>query len=201
LNVKASYGLTSFDLPDFPVPDYQAHEELAAEIGKHAVTLFKDEDHLLPLYTDRPRILIVGPDRYWDFYPRLQAALLKVGLEPKFDYYSAPWYGQEPETRFLENIPKEAAYYDVTIVFTWQSHINNLFFKDYWQVKMVKDIRRTGTNLIVVAMRLPTDIVDFPQVSTYLATYGNNKWVMNALIDILVGNQEAQGKNPFPGLP
>jgi hypothetical protein len=57
-----------------------------------------------------------------------------------------------------------------------------------------------GGPLIVVAIRSPTDILEFPNVPTYLAMHGSTSGQTEALLDILLGKQAAQGVNPLPGL-
>jgi hypothetical protein len=66
---------------------------------------------------------------------------------------------------------------------------------------MVNGLIETGIPLIVVAMKSPTDIIDFPAVGTYLGTFGTNEGAMNRLLEVLVGSVEPAGRNPLPDLP
>ena len=42
----------------------------------------------------------------------------------------------------------------------------------------------------------PYDIKNYPEADTVLATYGLNRYVLQTAADIILGNQQAQGKLP-----
>jgi beta-N-acetylhexosaminidase len=200
LTIKAAYGLKDFTLPVLPEPDWNGNAELATQTALDAVTLLRDNEELIPLVTNQ-NILIVGPDRNWSFYQKLSEALFKHHITPKFDFYSNPYFGQPQETQYLTSIPQEAPHYDVTLVFTWNAHLNNLVFNNPWQIQLILNIQKSTSKLIVVALKSPTDYLDLPEVSTFLATYGTNNYLMNALIKILVGDYEPTAQFPLSVTP
>ena len=70
------------------------------------------------------------------------------------------------------------------------------------QVEFIRSLLKTGVPAIVVAMRLPYDLLAFPEAPTYLCTYGIQEPSMKALADALFGRQQITGRLPvsIPGL-
>jgi beta-N-acetylhexosaminidase len=198
LTLKAAWGLTEYHPVADPEPDWQANQTLAHQIGKRAVALLINDAELVPIPQAARRILIIGPEAEWEFYPLLEVALNQHGYETNLATFPPPWEGPVGQVEALDTLPGLAQYYDLTLVFTWQVHLNQLKYDDHWQAELVR--RLSGGPLIVVAIRSPTDILEFPNVPTYLAMYGSTSGQTEALLDTLLGRQEAVGINPLPGL-
>jgi len=65
------------------------------------------------------------------------------------------------------------------------------------QVRMVKQLASLmGKQLIVAAVRNPFDLMDFPEVSTYVCSYENKPLAMHSLAKVLMGIIVPQGKLP-----
>jgi len=200
LAAKAAAGQNSYPLPQPAAPDWAGNANLAYQVGYQAVTLLRDEANLLPLSGDS--VLLIGPPDAWGMYPRLEAALAQRGITNIARYiYSGPWNGAVAETGYLTSMPANAAYYDFTIVLTWQSHLNRLLYGDSFQPTLVNNLLATGRPVVVVALKSPVDILDFPSAPTYLATFGTTSGQIQALADILVGNADPVGTIPLTGLP
>jgi hypothetical protein len=65
----------------------------------------------------------------------------------------------------------------------------------------VNAILDNGYKPIVVALKSPTDILDFPSVPTYLASMGTTPGQLDGIIDVLIGAAEPSGLIPLPSLP
>lgn len=198
LTLKAAWELSEYRPVDEPEPNWQSNQALSHQIGKRAVTLLSDDAELVPIPQTVKRIMIIGPETEWEFYPVLEAALNQRGIETNLATYPPPWEGPVAQAEALDTLPGLSQYYDLTLVFTWQVHLNQLKYDDHWQAELVR--RLAGGPLIVVAIRSPTDILEFPNVPTYLMMYGSTSGQTEALLDILLGKQAAQGVNPLPGL-
>lgn len=199
LTLKAAWNLKTFPVRQAPQPDWQANSQLAQQIGRQAVARIRDNAGLVPIPQDVKRVLVIAPQSDWSLYPMLEKAFEERDIQSKFVYYSAPWEGAIEQRDYTQSLPKEAASYDLTLFFTWQAHINGLA-KDAWQGRMGKRLSRSGQKVIIIALRSPVDILDFPKVDTYLAMYGTTEGQFQALADILVGKQKAMGQNPIPQL-
>ncbi|UCF60762.1 MAG: hypothetical protein JSV37_13545, partial [Anaerolineaceae bacterium] len=115
--------------------------------------------------------------------------------------YSNPWSGPVPEVGYLESLPNQALYYDLILMLTWESHLNQFRYEDMWQMRLVEALIATGKPMIVVALKSPTDILDFREITTYLATFGTTRGQLQALADALVGDYTPSAQSPLPGIP
>jgi beta-N-acetylhexosaminidase len=201
LTVKAQWGLNSFQPNEAPQPDWTANNKLALQAGEQSVTLYRDQADLVPLPADQKRILIVGPVTDWPMYDPLVDWLAQHDYKTEFRYYSPPWEGAVTETDWLEHLPAEVEQYDFALVFTYQAHLNSITISDPWQVHLVNQLINAGLPTAVIALRSPTDLLDFSQVPTFIGTFGTNPGAMQGLWKILFGQAQARGTNPLPGLP
>jgi beta-N-acetylhexosaminidase len=201
LNVKAATELISFPLPETSTPDWEANRSTALEVGRKALALLKDETNLVPIPPELTTILVIGPTDGWGLYPLLTTSLHGNGFETYVVRYSNPWSGPVPEVGYLESLPNQALGYDLILMLTWESHLNQFRYDDVWQVKLVEALIATGKPMIVVALKSPTDIVDFPEITTYLATFGTTRGQLLALADALVGDYTPDAQSPLSGIP
>lgn len=201
LTVKFNHGLSTFSKDDEVSPDWQSNTNLAFEIGYSSVSLHKDDLGLLPLQNSAKSVLVVGPVDAWGLYPLLRSEFDRLGISYNILTYSNYWKGRIPETELIPLIPERAVGYDCVIVFTWDSHPNQFKFGDQFQSQLVKAVVDSGTQTMVVALKSPTDILDFPMIGTYLATMGTTRGQLHAMVNILVGDDAAAGKIPLPDLP
>jgi beta-N-acetylhexosaminidase len=130
----------------------------------------------------------------------LEAGLKERGITAKFVHYPPPWDGPVQADDLLASLPDRAADYDLVLFFTWQAHLNRLDNGDTWQADLVNRLEQLGAPLVVVAIKSPTDILEFPHIGTYLVMFGSTPGQEKALLDALTGQAEPVGKNPLPGL-
>jgi beta-N-acetylhexosaminidase len=200
LSIKIRQNLMSFPVSAGPEPDWKADKQLALDGERRSVALYKNESGLIPLSNNIRNILVIAPDPSWEFYQQLAKAFSAKGRKTKFVYYSSPWDGPVQEVEYLDTLPEQARDYDLTLVFTWQSHIYSKDHEDDWQIKLVQNLIKSQVPLIVVALKSPTDILDFPQVPVYISTIGTGPAQRQALIDTFFGDWTPVGKKPLPGL-
>jgi beta-N-acetylhexosaminidase len=201
LTVKYDRGLAAFPLAAAPSPDWENHQDLAYDIGYQAVSLYKDNMDQIPIPENIQDILIVGPADGWGLYPYLRTALNTRGLQYSILNFTGYWYGPVPETYFLQTVPARARENDLVIVFTWNAHLNRFMFNDTFQIDLVNALLDAGHQPIVIALKSPTDILEFPGVKTYLASMGTTRGQVHAIADILIGIAKPVGKIPLSDLP
>jgi beta-N-acetylhexosaminidase len=80
--------------------------------------------------------------------------------------------------------------YDLVIIGTIAAHMQP------GQAELVNRLNQTGKPLIAVAMRTPYDILAYPDVKTYLCTYGILEPSMQALARVLFGKRPCTGSLP-----
>jgi beta-N-acetylhexosaminidase len=201
LAVKAAWGMKSFPLSQVASPDWSSDARLASDIGYRAVTLYRDENRLIPIPSEVNNLLIIGPTDGWGLYSILGTALAESGYTYHVVTYSSPWNGRIPERSYLDTLPNQALSYDLILMFTWEAHLNRIRYGDDWQIELVNRLQATDPPMIVVALKSPTDILEFPQISTYVATYGTTGGQLHGLAEALVGRWQLVGQNPLPNLP
>jgi beta-N-acetylhexosaminidase len=200
LAAKVAWGLQAFPLTQAPTPDWDANRNDAFEIGYHAVVLLRNRDNFVPLSQTKRRILVVGPEDGWGLYPPLQTALNQAGFSSQLVTYSGPWNGPVPDTGYLSSLPAQAAKFDLVLVFTWEAHLNHVRYGDAFQGRLVNNLLDAHRPTMVVALKSPTDLLEFSRVSTYLETFGTTSGQIQGLVDALVGKFQPDGKNPLPEL-
>lgn len=201
LILKSENGLNSYPLVEVDEPDWAANRDLAFEIGYRAPIVYRDEAQLIPIPAEMKRIQIVGPEDGWGLYPVLVSRLEAYGFSPVVQTYTGPWKGNIPEWDFLNTLPASSENYDLTIVLTWEAHLNKIRYGDNWQPELVRRLQETGQLLVVVALKSPTDILEFQNIASYMATFGTKQGQIQALADILVGIKEPTGTDPLLQLP
>lgn len=198
--LKAAHGLADFPVPLPGAPDWKTNQRLAKQIGERAVALIKNEDGLTPIPANKRNILVIGPGEGWELYPMLRDAFTENGFKADFAPFPQPWEGKIKDRGLQGSLAAQANAYKLVLLFTWQAHLNRLTHDDTWQIELVDQLLKSGVPLIVVAIKSPTDILEFPEVGTYLAMFGTTLGQERALVDILVGRRTPMGLNPLPGL-
>jgi beta-N-acetylhexosaminidase len=161
------------------------HLAAAQQVARDSVTLVRDEDNLLPLTPERSILVI---------YPRggagLGQAMLAHAPEAALLQVS-----ERPTWRETIQAVDRARYADLVLVVT----SNVLKHPD--QGPFVQTLRMEKP-VIAVALDSPYDLLSYPEVSTYLATYGRAPVSMEALVDVLLGVEAPRGRLPveLPGL-
>lgn len=150
----------------------------AREIAARAVTLVRDGAGAVPLRTDRVRVLTLSEAGFagptlGQTLRRLRPSVEEVILAPDMPLDLGP--------------PGETA-----IVVT-----HSRGRPDPRAVEVVHRAHHThGDRLIVVAAGTPYDLAAFPQVSTYLATYGREPAMLEAAARMLAGEIPPRGRLP-----
>jgi beta-N-acetylhexosaminidase len=172
--------------------DWGANQALALEVSRRAVTVVRDSDGLVPLPGLWQRVLVVCPYGLG----RLTDPLAGSGISFDLVNYSAPRGSAVVEQTALREIPQWAAAYDGVIVCTWDAYLASVLYGDTSQIEMVTGLQRQGVPTIVVALRSPFDLLGFPDVRTYVATFGTTDGQLAGVGEVLVGQSEATGLAP-----
>nr|WP_085524798.1 glycoside hydrolase family 3 protein [Tuberibacillus sp. Marseille-P3662] len=160
----------------------EEHLAVADEIANQSITLVKNENNVLPL-KDNQELLVTGPSSAG---PELVSDLLnKKGLNAeKVTTNTSPTKAQ------IDQAVAKAQEADKVIVTTYTANTNRP------QQQLVNAIRATGKPVIVAAIRNPYDLMVFPKVDAYLATYGYRDVSIEALARVLTGEVNPTGKLP-----
>jgi beta-N-acetylhexosaminidase len=176
LRVKQQFGLLSPD-PRSLTPDRVGSPEykmISRDVARQAVTLVRDDAQLIPLTPDA-KLLVVETGAY-GLGKRLAATTMQVK--------------SQPTSGEIASVLNVAADGRVVIVATSDVAKNRA------QADLVNALLKTNSRVIVVATRSPYDLLALPNAPTYLAIYGANPPMLDALTEVLTGKVPARGKLP-----
>ncbi|MGW8145090.1 MAG: glycoside hydrolase family 3 N-terminal domain-containing protein [Anaerolineales bacterium] len=186
--------------PDLDVVGCTANRAVANEIAERSITLVRNEDGLLPL-TLKPeqRVAVIVPEPV-DLTPADTSSYVKLELaraiqnhHSNLDEYVISYAPSREEiTRTIDSIKK----YDLLVIGTLNA------FASPNQASFIRQALKLGLPTVVVALRLPYDLVEFPEARTYVCTYSILEPSMKALAKALFGEIDFQGQLPvsIPGL-
>jgi beta-N-acetylhexosaminidase len=170
------------------------HQALARELAERSITLVNNDANLLPLKlaTDA-KILVVAPTLE-DLTPADTSSYVKHTLAESIrELHPAVEEiitAHRPDSAEIGAVASKAEAFDLLIVGTIAAHMQPS------QAELVKRLSQTGKPLIAVAMRTPYDILAYPDVTTYVCTYGILEPSMRALGRVLFGALPCTGSLP-----
>ncbi|MGG1662968.1 glycoside hydrolase family 3 N-terminal domain-containing protein [Brevibacillus sp. NRS-1366] len=176
-----------------PSFDRDSHEKMAEETLSQAVTLVKNENQLLPIAKSIRQLGVVLPGVTTLTLAEDDQSLSEDLLAPLQKYCAVN--GQilsslDPLQSEVERIVTEVAKTEIVIVFTYNAHI----YKG--QALLVQRLKQSGKKVVAVALRNPYDLMEFPEVDTYLAVYDHGKKAIERIADVLFGKCQAVGQLP-----
>jgi beta-N-acetylhexosaminidase len=192
--------LANQSMPDLSVVRCAEHLRVADEIAEASITLVRDDAHLLPLQPSaEQRIAVIVPkpldltpaDTSSYVTPQLAAAIRNY--HPRVDEFIIPYAPQAADISALLEHVRE---YDLVVIGTLNA------YNQEGQSTMVRELLRTNIPTIIAALRLPYDLMAFPEAPTYLCTYSILEPSMRALAKTVFGQNQARGRLPvsIPGL-
>jgi beta-N-acetylhexosaminidase len=188
--------LAGFPQPDLSVVGCSEHRELADELARRSVTLVRNDAGLIPIKTPG-RVLVVMPqptdltpaDTSSRVEPGLAAAIRRRHPSANEVVVSAHPTGGE-----IEALVAQGSDHDLVIAGTIDANDD--------QTKLMRRLIDSGIGVIGVALRTPYDLAYFPELATYVCTYGIHPPSLNALTNALFGVAPFPGRLPvaIPGL-
>jgi beta-N-acetylhexosaminidase len=180
--------------PGFEVVGSADHLVVADEIAERSITLVRDHAKLLPLKLGaEKRVGVVIPqpvdltpaDTSSYITPKMATAM--QNYHPNIDEIIVPY---APEESDINRVIQQLSNYELIICGTLNA------FESPGQAKLVQRILLSGIPTIVVALRLPYDLVAFPEAPVYICTYSIQEPSMRALAKLLFGHLPFKGKLP-----
>lgn len=160
----------------------EEHLAKAEEIANKSITLVKNKNNVLPLTEDQ-NVFVVGPSAA---KPDLLSNLLnEKGFETNH-YNTDRWLTDEQ----IDQAVEKAQQADKIIVTTYTANTNSS------QQRLVDALLETDKPVVAAAIRNPYDLMVFPEVDGYLATYGYRDVSIEALARVVAGEVDPSGKLP-----
>ena len=190
--LKEKLGLLEGQATTTPLSQ-EAYKTALAHISDQAVTLVRDRSRLLPFTAGdavkKPTVCAVffAPSRFADQLLGLIQPFLEKGW--KVRSYNAALTPKEKDSRRAAQCAKGA---DLVILTSLQwadrTNIN--------QKNVINGLLTENKKVVLISTMSPYDIVQYPRASTVLATYGINKYVLNAAARIILGDLNPKGVMP-----
>ena len=187
--------------PPVSVVGAAEHRALAREIAARAVTVVRDDAHRLPLrIASTARVAAVRP-RLRNLTPADTSAYVECDLAAALREFSpaavdAIEYSSDPSDAEISTLCNQLKAYDVVILATVNA------FAQPGQAALVNALLERAIPTVVLALRMPYDLMRFPTAPTYLCTYSALEPSIQAAAAVLFGQTEPTGRLPvsIPGL-
>ena len=186
--------LAEYPQPDLSVVGCTEHQAVADAIAERSVTLVRDDANLLPLKLNPDQRVAVIIPKPLDLTPADTSSYVTPGLgKALFQYHSnvdefmLPY---APETDEIASLLERLHEYDMLIIGTINAYASPA------QADFVRQTLKLGIPSVVAALRLPYDLMVFPEAKTYVCTYSILEPSMWALAKGLFGEIGFKGRLP-----
>lgn len=203
LRAKARLGL--FDRPcvDAARADVivgcEEHRQISRMLAEKSVTLLRNGAGVIPIAPKaETKILVVSvePQKIGAAQDPVQSVdMLIRAVQAEHGRVTGKMLSLNPTPQEIATAVNMAANADVVVVGTCNAILYGR------QIELVRALRALGKTLVVVAMESPYDITEFPEVESYVCTYGCAYDAMAAAAKVIFGTLQATGKLPvrMPG--
>lgn len=179
----------------------EEHQQWAKEIADQSVTLVKEEKGVLPLNPNKKRVLYYPIESEQGVAYSVKAGVcdhFKELLEKEgFEVTTfVPPQGFEGKTPRQDEVTKE---YDYII------YLANMSTKSNQTTVRIEWAQPMGANCphylnsvptIFISVENPYHLLDVPRIKTFINAYNSNDYVLEAIIDKIMGRSEFKGVNP-----
>jgi beta-N-acetylhexosaminidase len=176
------------------------HRKVADEIAQGSITLVRDQAGILPLHLPPEKKVAVVFTTPMDLTPADTSSYviptLGSALRLHHPHVDEFLISQTPSSMDICNLIGQLWKYDLIVIGTINA------YNQSQQAILVREVIKTAIPTIVVALRLPYDLIAFPEAQTYICTYSILEPSMMALAKALFGQSGFGGHLPvsIPGL-
>ncbi len=207
LATKAALGLIEKQKNGTLVPDEKAlevlscneHKSWAKECADEGVTLVKDTQHLLPIAPEKHKRVLLELMGGFDSDERVCSYLKEKLTNEGFEVTVYEKEGFEVMADSVENFKSR---YDLVLyVGNVETVSNKTTARMNWHTMF-----GLGNNMpwmvyevpvMFVSLGNPYHLLDAPMIKTFINGYCNSEFVMDAVIDKILGRSEFKGKSPI----
>ncbi|MBC7813325.1 MAG: beta-N-acetylhexosaminidase [Burkholderiales bacterium] len=185
-------------LPSLDVVGSAEHRQIAQTIAERSITLVKNGGQL-PLRPSADDLIAVITPIPLDLTPADTSSHVTIQLaefiQQRHSRTISLQFRQQAAEVEIRAIVEAAAKADIVIVGTIAAD------QDESQAALVRELHLRGKRPIVIALRTPYDLSVFPEIETYLCTYGIRGVTLQAATRVLFGEINAEGVLPcsIPG--
>ncbi len=201
LRLKSEAGWSTDPLPaDVSSIGSAEHRAIELSVARRAISIIRDENSLLPINPAAPITLINSTER------SAYEVLTKTrGIGPNqataaFDVFAAAMRAECQQLSVIaaedfnaDQLPADGVIIAVTENYT----LPGMDFDQARQADIVRALHQAaGGRLIVLALREPYQLADFPEIGSYVCAFSFRPCAAQAAADVLLGKVAAIGKTP-----
>jgi len=189
--------------PGAPLPSWvggEAHQRLAQDAYERAVTLARNDEGLVPLRLGADeRLLVVYPRHESPLWPddvRHPHGFFVESVRRRYPHADAVAMSTRPTAEERREILRLATGAGAVVVATMNANLHK------GQAEVVRDLDAAGHRVVGIAVYNPYDLLAFPNLRTYMATYEYTPPALEAATRVLCGEITPRGHLPvtLPGL-
>jgi beta-N-acetylhexosaminidase len=200
LRVKHKYGLfESQPGAGLDTIDWAGNQAWADEMALASVTLYKNDDGLIPLAEDTGRLLILSPHELPPATTGEDTLLARELRQRGFGVTELVFNLNQEGSRDVTRAAalKAAPEHDIVLFGEWQLVRRHANWNDRWQEDLISALARNGKPVVLIAWHDPGAILRVPGISTYVIAYGNTAAQVRAVVKVITGESAAQGSLPL----
>jgi len=200
LRLKTEAGFFTSPRPQTAIVGGPEHRAIELAAARRAVSVLRDRNSLLPIGRAAPLTLVNTTERSaYDVLTRTR------GIGPNqataaFDVFAQALSAKcddltiiKAEDFDLAAIPSAGALIAVTENYT----LPGMDFDGALHAPIVRALQEAaGDRLIVVALRDPYELADFPEIGTYVCSFSFRPCAAQAAAEVLLGEVEPGGRSP-----
>lgn len=180
----------------------EEHKQWAIECADKAVTIVKREEGVLPIHPDKYKKVLfydIESQQGYAYSARVGAAELFKDLLKKEGFEVDTFEANPGSEGMMTAQSSVIGKYDLIV------YLANMVTKSNQTVVRIEWKQPMGANVPVYMTSIPTifisienpyHLLDVPRVRTYINAYNSNDYVLQAVIDKLMGRSEFKGKSP-----
>ncbi|MEZ0538021.1 glycoside hydrolase family 3 protein [Caldicellulosiruptoraceae bacterium PP1] len=201
LHIKQKEGNLVPDKSALSVIKCEEHERWARECADKAVTLVKDTQKLLPISPEKHKkvlLYILGDiGGYMDDSKGINGYFIKLleqnGFEiTKYDYSNTDFSVMNRPISFFKN-------FDLIVYFaSLKTQSNQTVVRINWAQPMGSDVPKFVKEVptLFISVDNPYHLQDVPMVKTFINGYNSSEYVVEAVVEKILGRSEFKGINP-----
>ena len=201
VRLKREAGFSTAPLTDqAAIVGQDSHRAVELDVARRAVTVLRNRNRLVPIQSTAPLLLVNATRRSAYTALTRTRGIGPNQATPAFDVFAAALQQACPQLEIIgaedfteAKIPASGIIIAVTENYT----LPGIDFDQSTQVKLVKHLHRLAADrLIVIALRDPYELANFPEIATYVCSYSFRASAAQAAADILLGRIAPRGHTP-----
>jgi beta-N-acetylhexosaminidase len=170
-----------------PSPYHEDPTESIRRMSRDSITLVRNDQNLLPFkLRDEGWVTVINPTAPNRDYLTLGECLLS-----RHNWVEEVQYDQAVEDLDFQEVKERSQNSDLIILV-----LDSRAALPEHQIGWSRRVKLQGKPVVVVAMGSPYNLVQIPEITTYVVTYGYSPYSLEAVIEVMTGEVNPKGRLP-----